>query len=296
MQARHTLSGKAPSSQPLAGKIAAGVILILIAAFFFFARLPVENIAKQKAALKQASAPSINLRAPLPDFAQIQDVQKRKEAFFQFLLPLIHHANQEILAARERIRSIQEQIPLQKLSTADALWLALVAEHYRVPADNGFDTEFFNTLLRRVDIVPPSLVLAQAATESGWGTSRFAREGNNLFGEYCYASGCGIVPSRRNPGARHEIARFQSPYDAILGYMTNLNRHDSYHSFRKYREQARLGNEPIRGEQLAEGLIRYSERGQAYIHQIQSMIRYNDLAHLDEPLVADTWVSQASSN
>src|SRR5690606_2125865 len=246
MQARHTLSGKVSSSQPLAGKIAAGLILILIAAFFLFARLPVESIARQQQALHRVAVPSIDLRAPLPDFPEIHSVQERKEIFFQFLLPLIQHANQEILAARERIQSLRKQLPHTTLSTEDALWLVLVAEHYRVPADNGFDADFFNTLLRRVDIIPPSLVLAQAATESGWGTSRFAREGNNLFGEYCYVSGCGIVPSRRNPGARHEVARFQSPYDALLGYMTNLNRHESYLSFRKHREQARQTEHPIR--------------------------------------------------
>lgn len=296
MQDRKSLSGKITSSQPLAGKIAAVVILILIAAFFLFARLPVEIIAQQQQALRQVAAPSIDLHAPLPDFTQIHNIPERKEAFFQFLLPRIQHANQEILEARERILTLRHQIRQSSLSTEDALWLVLVAEHYRVPAENGFDGEFFNTLLRRVDIIPPSLVLAQAATESGWGTSRFAREGNNLFGEYCYVPGCGIVPSRRNPGARHEVARFKSPYDALLGYMTNLNRHDSYLSFRRHREQARQQTQSMKGERLAEGLIRYSERGQAYIRQIQSMIRHNSLARFDDPQVADTWISQTNTN
>lgn len=288
MQASEKASINHLASHPLYGKIVAGVILILIAALFAFARIPVDIVAQQqKAGEKSPAKSSIDLSTPLPDFAEIHNVQKRKEAFVQFLLPLVHHANQEILAARLHIQTLRERMVHTNLSTEDALWLVLVAENYRVPANNGFDNEFFATLLRRVDIIPPSLVLAQAATESGWGTSRFAREGNNLFGEYCYAPGCGIVPSRRPAGARHELARFSSPYEAVLGYMTNLNRHDSYLSLRKNRELARQSNQPIRGEQLAEGLIRYSERGEAYIHQIQSMIRHNNFSRFDEPMMAE---------
>ena len=267
-------------------KLIAGFLLVLIAAFFFFSRLPVEVVREEAQRRIAQEKLQRELRAPLPDFSTLPSGHARKEAFFEFLLPLVQHANGELLKARDRIESLRRRLDDGPLTMEETLWLGLLADHYRVSAAEGFNHTFFERLLRRVDIIPPSLVLAQAAKESGWGTSRFAREGNNLFGEWCYTKGCGLVPTRRAQGAQHEVARFESPYDSLLSYMHNLNRHESYLTLRKYREQAREENGIVSGQLLAEGLSRYSERGHAYVQEIKSMIRHNELARFDDVLVA----------
>ncbi len=225
--------------------------------------------------------PQDHTPGPLPDFTDIADVAQRKHAFFKYLLPLIHQANGRLLQARHHLQRLRGQVQERNLHIGEALWLSLLAEQYRVPVQHGYNDEFFARLLRRIDVIPPSLVMAQAANESGWGTSRFAREGNNLFGEYCFTPGCGMLPLERPSGRQFEVARFASPYHSVQSYLLNLNRHDSYLGLRKFREQSRRENRPLSGIKLAEGLGRYSERGAAYIQDIQALIEHNDLAHYD---------------
>jgi uncharacterized FlgJ-related protein len=132
-------------------------------------------------------------------------------------------------------------------------------------------------LLQRVDTLPVSLVLAQAAIESGWGTSRFAREGNNLFGQWCFDPGCGLVPAARRTGARHEVAAYASVNDSIDAYLLNINTHSAYRDLRELRARARAeGREPT-GLELATGLRSYSERGELYVQDVRSIIRGNGL-------------------
>ena len=145
----------------------------------------------------------------------------------------------------------------------------------------------WETLLRRVDVVPPSLALAQAANESAWGTSRFARDGNNYFGQWCFEQGCGLVPKRRDEGRAHEVATFSSPVESVERYMANLNTHDAYRPLRERREQLRESEAPITGIQLAAGLEKYSERGEEYIAELRSMIRFNNLGAYDKVQIAD---------
>lgn len=245
-----------------------------------------ETVEAQSREMPVGPGPELNLDAPLPDFSSIKDVASRKRAFFDFLLPRIQHANGELLKARQQISSLRERSRNHSLSIEEGVWLAMLATHYRVTMDSGLDDEFFKQLLRRVDVIPPSLILAQAANESGWGSSRFAREGNNLFGEYCYRPGCGLIPHKRPNGATFEVARYSSPYQSLLSYMNNLNRHDRYDQLRRYREQARQQGEPISGRHLAMGLLHYSERGEDYINELRSFIRQNKLDQLDSPLIA----------
>ncbi|MFE8072087.1 glucosaminidase domain-containing protein [Marinobacteraceae bacterium S3BR75-40.1] len=215
---------------------------------------------------------------PLPDFSGYQNVTAKKDAFFQFLFPRIALANQRILILRGKLEEIERK---DSLDDADREWLAQQAERLRVDAPMG-SKSMFEQLDRRLDIVPPSLVLAQAANESAWGTSRFAQQGNNLFGQWCFSPGCGIVPNRRGEDQRHEVASFESPYQSVRGYITNLNRHQSYQSLREKRSLARDQNEFPTGTMLARGLTGYSERGQDYINEIISMMRYNSLEFYDE--------------
>ena len=123
-------------------------------------------------------------------------------------------------------------------------------------------------------MVPESLVLAQAAIESGWGTSRFALEGNNYFGQRCYREDCGISPREQQDGG-FGLARFSSVAASVD--MLNLNTHPEYQSFRQLRASRRASNLPVTGLALLQGLRAYSERGTAYIAEIEAMIRANDL-------------------
>ena len=137
-----------------------------------------------------------------------------------------------------------------------------------------------------MDIIPPSLVMAQAANESAWGTSRFATQGNNLFGQWCFNQGCGLVPRSRPEGMSHEVEVFDSPYQSIRSYITNLNRHNAYQGLRDRRDALRAQGQFPDGATLAGGLEAYSERGQAYVHEIRAMINSNGLPDYDDRLTA----------
>lgn len=218
--------------------------------------------------------------AALPDFSSITDVKEKKEAFFEFLLPLVYEANARIMKERKLVMKWQKG---KRLTTAEKKTLANIKTKYRVTTD---DIEEQKTLLsRRILLIPPSIVLAQAANESAWGTSRFAREGNNLFGQWCFSVGCGIVPGERNHRSKHEVKVFKSPFYSVSSYMRNLNSHEQYQDLRLIREKALPDYESIDGLQLAEGLLGYSERREEYVVEIQQMIRSNNLQDLDaDPL------------
>ncbi len=205
-------------------------------------------------------------------------ISEKKANFFAHLQPMIEQANSEVLAQRKVLFSIQSELPQLTDQQNDAF--AELIHTYRV--DKSLPPEQQATLLiSKVNTIPAALILAQAANESAWGTSRFAREGNNYFGQWCFSKGCGIVPNSRNSGADHEVASFDSPLGSVKSYIRNLNSHPTYQGLRDLRDQAlKEGNTP-NGELLAQGLIGYSERGEEYVKEIQSMIRYNKLSRFD---------------
>ncbi|MBN7797826.1 glucosaminidase domain-containing protein [Parahaliea mediterranea] len=223
---------------------------------------------------------------PMPDMRAIGDVDARKQAFYGHLLPLVRDANATILRDRERLRSIaSRQDAGEAPSWQDRRWLEALCGSYGVAFDPEQLPAVLDTLLRRVDIVPPALALAQAAKESGWGRSRFAVQANNLFGQWCYQPGCGIVPARRAAGARHEIQAFDSIAESIRQYMNNLNTHDRYRPFRDLRAGLRSRDKAVTGPALVAGLSQYSQRRDAYVEEIRALMRQN--ADLLEA-VADT--------
>lgn len=222
---------------------------------------------------------------PLPDFALYEDTDARKEAFFGYFLPLVEMRNEEILKLRADLLHLRERAG--DLSGRQQRRLVQLAADYEINEYDSNEAGDWDTLLRRVDVVPPSLALAQAANESGWGLSRFALEGNNYFGHWCYVEGCGLIPDSRPAGARHEVAAFDSPAQSVQRYIRNLNSHDAYRELRLTRSELRQNEELITGLELAEGLTQYSQRGQEYIRELQAMIRFNELDVLDEPNEAD---------
>lgn len=213
----------------------------------------------------------------LPDFAAIEDTRERKQAFFEYLRPAVEYRN----ALNEERRLLLGAVKLRlkhgmPLSGADQQFVADMALRYRVPEGLTVD-EMVLVLERRLDIIPASMVLAQAALESGWGTSRFAKEANNLFGQWCFEEGCGLVPSNRRQGAKHEVAAFETVDAAIASYFRNINTHPVYEPARDIREAARSEAGSLSGTQMAEGLLRYSERGEDYIDEVRAVIRINGL-------------------
>lgn len=215
--------------------------------------------------------------ARLPDFSVYTDTTEKKAAFFSFLYPRIALANTRILLERYYLLQLEAR---DSLSAPDRAWLDQQARRFRVETVTG-RAEQIQALKKRLDIIPPSLILAQAANESAWGTSRFAVMGNNLFGQWCFSMGCGLVPRQRSAGASHEVARFSSPYHSVMAYIENLNRHPGYRTLRDIRLQNRNARVSLSGLAMAEGLQSYSERGETYVKEIQSMIHYNNLEFYD---------------
>jgi len=217
----------------------------------------------------------------IPDFSDYQAGPERKKVFFNYFLPLIEEQNQEIMETRHQLEEWNNN--RENIGWWDAMEIRNLAESYGV---ESFDTESdsdWNVLLRRIDTVPPSLALAQAATESNWGTSRFARVGYNFFGQWCFEEGCGIVPDQRDEGKTHEVAVFDSPEASVASYIHNLNSHAAYKPLREIRAMLRTTNNPIPGKMLAAGLGKYSERGEAYIEELRALITYNQLSQYDYP-------------
>ena len=210
----------------------------------------------------------------LPEMTAYPAGAERKQTFFGFMEPIIDMQNTKIMRDREALLEISRDLEAGKrASLLQSLKLQSLAERYRVEWYPENLVEVAYELELRIDFVPVSLVVVQAAKESGWGTSRFAREGNNLFGEWCYRKGCGMVPSQRRAGARHEVRVFDSVEDSVIAYMHNINTGRAYGALRELRAQSRRDGATANGLKLADGLIFYSQRRQAYVDEVKAMIR-----------------------
>ena len=208
---------------------------------------------------------SASLSSFKPSFDSIESTVVRKEVFFNYLLPVIHKKNAEIVALRNAISN--NELNDNQLND--------LAKKYRV------ETPSKEELLKVIDILPPSLVLAQAANESDWGRSRFAKDFNNYFGIWCFYKGCGVIPKDRDEDATHEVASFKSLEDCIDYYVLNINRSYAYEDLRLMRKNQRESLQPITGTLLAQGLGNYAFPGDEYIESIQTLINFNQLERYD---------------
>lgn len=216
------------------------------------------------------------------DLGQVSEIPLRKAIFFKAVLPLVLQANERIAADRERLWALRHRARMgAHILAQDRIWLMAQAESY---GTKPFD---FDELLTRMDVVPPSLALAQSAEESGWGTSRFVREGNALFGQYTTATDGHLVPAglEDRPGIR--VQAFNRLLDSVHAYALNLNTHNAYRRFRDVRAAMRTEGTTVDGMQLAQTLDRYSARGNAYVRTILSLIRGNRLSALDGARLAE---------
>lgn len=218
---------------------------------------------------------SHNTLNKLPDFSKINDVKEKKKQFFNTLYLLVKEENIHVLKLRQAIALLKER-PVEKATSEQRIWINKVATHYKVNSKYG-EENFFVDLLERADAIPPSLALAQGAIESGWGSSRFARTGNNIFGQWCFSKGCGIVPSSRDSDKTHEVAKFATVNLAVSAYINNLNTNSSYVALRIKRAQLRKNKEEVTGVLLAQTLNKYSEEGDVYIKKISKFISQNKL-------------------
>lgn len=239
-------------------------------------RLSALSDADQKKLLQRLAYPRAEVvKKPLPDFNAIADVNAKKQAFFAYLRPYVRQENQRLLLLREQLLDIAEKKQKKlRLSIEEYAFLYSLYDEFRLDVTQS-DLTSLQALLLRVDVIPESLVLMQAANESAWGTSRFAVEGYNFFGQWCFREGCGMVPLNRAEDQFHEVARFDSPALAIRSYFYNLNTFHTYEALRQIRAELRSENRPLRAEYLANGLLAYSERGAEYIAEITAMIRFN---------------------
>ncbi len=226
--------------------------------------------------------PTLEPIVVFPDFASISDIEAKKQQFFDFLQDYVRYENSLISDQRLRLLNyagiVETGVPLTGRERDWALDLAIT---YDVDTEAATDQAIVSELLLKVDVIPASLVLAQAANESAWGTSRFALEGNNIFGQWCFEEGCGIIPNRRVAGATHEVKSFDTIEAAIEGYFLNINSHHLYAGFRGERARLRQLDQRLDPILLAQGLDRYSQRGENYIDEVQTLIQQNDLRQRD---------------
>lgn len=219
----------------------------------------------------RAEVPPLFLTQVPADLDDLPDIDTRKAVFLKVMLPLVLAVDEEIAADRARLLDIAARRHAHRpVSAGEATWLDALALRY------GVEDGDLKKLISRVDVVPPSLALAQSAEESGWGTSRLVRRSRNLFGHTAEAGG--------EAGMRH----FASLYEAVRAYVHNLNTHRAYEDLRRARAAARSRGLVPDGHTLVAALSRYSERGGAYVDTLRTLMRRNDLIRFDDARLGRT--------
>ena len=200
--------------------------------------------------IKHKKVPNLYIASLPEDFFKISSSSKKKSLFVRSILPLIVKENNKIKTLNYKINFLKNNF--SKIRRNDALWLHKMMLSYKV------NTNLVDDLLIKVDIIPVSIALGQAAIESGWGTSRFAMEGNALYGQWSWKTGSGIVPKNRSDNESYEIRSFLSLSNSVASYMKNLNTHQNYENFRVNRNLLREHNIAVTGSYLYKYLDKYA--------------------------------------
>jgi Bax protein len=206
------------------------------------------------------------------EIVKIENVKKRKNLFIQIILPLVIDENNSIKLDRMKFFSILNK---SKNTKVEQEWLNIKFKQY------GVINKDLSTLKVRMDEVPVSMAIAQAAKETGWGTSRFAQEGNALFGQWTW-NGEGIKPADAEDDSTHKVMRFKVLQASVKAYQRNLNTHSSYKNFRSVRAELREQGKKLDSMILTEYLDKYAETGKEYVKILQQIIRQNDLTDFDD--------------
>ena len=206
------------------------------------------------------------------EIKKIENTKKRKDLFIQIILPLVIKENNYIKSDRKKLFNILNK---SKNTRVEQAWLNLKFKQY------GAVNKDLSTLKIRMDEVPVSMAIAQAAKETGWGTSRFAQEGNALFGQWTW-SGEGIKPSDADNDSTHKVMKFKVLQASVRAYQRNLNTHSSYKDFRNARAELRGDGKKLDSMILSEHLDKYAETGKEYIKVLQQIIKQNNLEDFDD--------------
>ena len=210
------------------------------------------------------------------DLDKIKSVTQKKETFLQILLPLVVAENESILKDREYLFKILKE----NRSKKNQNWINKKYKEYKVSEKN------IDELIKKIDIIPASIALAQAAKESGWGTSRFALEGNAIFGQWTW-NGAGLEPLDKVDGQKHKIARFPLLRASVKAYIINLNTHSGYKGFRNKRQVLRSENKNLSGLDLIHELDNYAQTGKEYTKILEKIIKQNDLDEFEAVTIDD---------
>jgi len=208
---------------------------------------------------------------------KIDNITDRKKLFIKVILPLIIYENNQIEEDRDFLNQILRE---KNITPEETQWLDKKFTEYKVSNKN------IEELKVKMDIIPPSIALAQAAYESGWGTSRFAMEGNSLFGVRTWQKGKGMVPLERDEHSNFEVKSFKIIRASISAYKKNLNTHASYKEFREARAEQRNKKSKISGLELAKFLDKYSEIGYEYADRLKKIIQQNSLTDFDDSILS----------
>lgn len=211
-------------------------------------------------------------------------IENKKRLFFRGLAPLILRSNELILEDRERLEGIRAKLnQSEAITDADQKWITKLVALYKVKTDEGeLTAAALDELWIRVDIVPASLALGQAAEESGWGTSRFAAKGNAIYGQWTWGKNAIVPEQQRKELGNYGIAAFGTLQESVCSYMLNLNSHNAYAGLRDKRAELRANGVKLAGTVLAGELTSYSERGQEYVDGLISLMEYNQLIPTDD--------------
>ena len=214
------------------------------------------------------------------DFDQLQDVDLKKKLFYLIALPLIHKSNGQILLDREMVINIEKKFLRKNLNENELQETTRLAKKYNLD-DSEINLKLFRDLKQRINIIPVSLALAQAIVESGWGQSRFALEGNALYGQWTYNELKGIIPENRDDDKSHAVRKFDNLAQSVQAYMHNINTHTAYYSFRVVRRIAERVQytDPVSAK--VKFLAAYAEIGQEYVDKLELIIESNNLREFD---------------
>ena len=216
------------------------------------------------------------------DFANLEDVKKKKEIFFLVAYPMILMMNENIKIERQQIINIEKKFRNKTIHEKDIQKLEELANKYKLDT-SPLDRILFRKLLQRINIIPVSLALGQAIIESGWGQSRFAIEGNALYGQWTYDQQQGLVPKQRDSDKTHVVKKFDKLEDSVRSYMFNINTHPAYYDFRLVRRLTsalRLTSTAVNYK--IQYLAAYSEIGQKYVDQLEMILETNNLQRFDK--------------
>jgi len=231
--------------------------------------------------LTQENISHLPIISELPDdFSEIQDVPTKKKLFYLVTLPLIYNTNTSIMQERRMVINIEKKFARKELNKNETDEIIRLSKKYKLDYSE-INTKLFRKLKQRINIIPVSLALGQAIIESGWGQSRFATEGNALYGQWTTSEDKGIIPQDRDEDKTHAVLKFKNLSESVEAYMFNINTHQAYYNFRVIRriDERIKYTDPI--SMKVKYLAAYAEIGDKYVDKLELIIASNNLQEFD---------------